>query len=218
MVKMTSSVGGQAAGQAAEAFPVAVLVERPASFSRLHVLARLGIALLLSLLLIFLWLVALIYVAVPVVAAVMISGDGPEKFARETSRNLKNWLHWLVAFDAYMTFLTDRFPFENPAETVRYEVQTATPRGAGEALLRLAASLPNALALAVVGLIGATLTSIVAGLFVLVAGNYPDALYRFHLGVVTWGGRLLAYHASLTGRYPPFLPEAAAAPGSGAAP
>jgi hypothetical protein len=71
------------------------------------------------------------------------------------------------------------------------------------ALLRLVLSIPSALILALLA-VPATITSFVAGVFILFHEDYPDALYRFHLAVVRWGARLLAYHASLTDVYPPF--------------
>jgi Domain of unknown function (DUF4389) len=73
----------------------------------------------------------------------------------------------------------------------------------GSALLRLLTSIPSGFVLALLGVV-ATITGIIAGIFILVREDYPEALYGFHTGVVRWGARLLAYYASLTDEYPPF--------------
>lgn len=188
------------------AYPVLfAVVDRPLTFRREQVIARLIILLLFSLLFAFAWLIALVYVAVPVLAAGFISRDG-ERFFEEGARRLQRWLHMLVAFDAYLTLLTDRFPLEDPERVTRYKVRVSGRATVNSALLRLLLSIPSSLVLAGLG-IAATLTGIVAGVMVLVQEDYPEGLYRFHLGVVRWGARLLAYHGSLVDRYPPFRLE-----------
>lgn len=184
-------------------YPVHFDTVRPQRFDRLQLLLRLAIFVALSLLLVVVWLVSLLYVAIPVIAAAFTQRDDPEHFRREGAPRLREWLHWLVAFDAYITLLIDRFPLDNWREDVRFEIEDATTPTVGSALMRLVYSLPSAVALAVLGL-ATVVTWIVAALTILVRENYEDSLYRYHCGVVRWAARLLAYHASLTDRYPPF--------------
>ncbi|MEX0683733.1 MAG: DUF4389 domain-containing protein [Dehalococcoidia bacterium] len=186
-----------------DSYPVRLSVERPERFSRSHVGMRLAILVALSLLGAFAWLATLIYFAVPIVTAAFVSRDGREKFQAEHAARLRRWIHWIVAFDAYFTFLTDRFPNELPEETAAFTVEPAAAPTTGNALLRLVTSIPSAFVLALLW-IAAAVTTVVAGVFILFREDYPEALYNFHLAVVRWGARLLAYHASLTAAYPPF--------------
>jgi hypothetical protein len=189
--------------EAVVSYPVTFeVVDRPLRFQRRHVFLRLLILLLASLLFAFAWFIALVYVAVPVLAAGFVSRDG-ERFLDEGAPRMARGLAWIVAFDAYLTLLTDRLPSEEPGDVVRYEVRFSGEPSVKAALLRLLYSIPSGLVLAALG-VAAALTGIVAGIMVLAGQDYPDALYRFHLGVVRWGARLLAYHAALVGRYPPF--------------
>lgn len=188
-------------------YPVALEVERPGRFERRQVFLRLVIVLGLSLLLAFAWLVLLIYVSVPVFAATLISRDGPEEYIRSSHRRLLRYLHWIVALDAYITLLVDRLPLEEPAVAVRYHVAPCGRPTITSALFRLFYSIPSGAALALLG-VAAVFTWIPAAAFILARGQYPEALYRFHLGVVGWGARLLAYHASMVDRYPPFSLDA----------
>ena len=112
-------------------------------------------------------------------------------------------MRWLVAADAYLRLLTDRFPTEAPERLVQFDVRTTGVPSVGTALLRLVYSIPSAVVLVILG-IAATFTGIVAACFVLVQETYPEALYEFHRAYVRWVARLLAYHSSLVAEYPPF--------------
>lgn len=184
-------------------YPVVFDVEPPARMETRHVFLRLAIVALFLVTVAFIWLVTLIYVAVPVLAALLISRDGPEGYMRTSSRRLLRWIHWLVAFDAYITLLDDRLPGEKPPPEVKLQVTRSGSPGLGSALMRLVYSLPSALVLAALG-VAAVFTWIPAAALIVARGHYPDGLYGFHKGVVGWGGRLLAYHASMVDRYPPF--------------
>ncbi|MDO8616787.1 MAG: DUF4389 domain-containing protein [Dehalococcoidia bacterium] len=185
------------------AYPVVFAVERPPRFDRAQIFLRLAIALLFSLLLAVIWLIALVYFAIPVLAAAFTSRDGPDRFFDENAPRLKRWLHWLVAFGAYGALLTDRIPLDDPESVVRLEVRPSGRPTTGRALLRLVLSVPSAVALAALSAV-AVVTWTVAAVMVLVDENYGGWLYAFHTGLVAWGARLLCYHASLTDRYPPF--------------
>jgi hypothetical protein len=184
-------------------YPVYFDTVRPQRFDRLQLLFRVAIFVALSLLLVAVWLVSLLYVAIPVIAAAFAQRDDPEHFRREGAPRLREWLHWLLAFDAYITLLIDRFPLYNWRGDVRFEIEEATTPSLSSALMRMLYSLPSAVALAVLGL-ATVVTWIIAAVMILVREDYEDSLYRYHCGVVRWAARLLAYHASLTDRYPPF--------------
>jgi len=184
-------------------YPVRLSVERPERFDRSQVFLRLLILIAISIVAAFAWLLTLAYLALPIAAAAFISRDGADKFRTATAPRLRRWLHWVVAFDSYFTFLSDRMPTEKPEETATFEVTLGGQPTTGSALMRLLTSIPSAFVLALLS-IAATITAFVAGVFILLREDYPDALYRFHLGVVRWGARLLAYHSSLVDAYPPF--------------
>jgi hypothetical protein len=184
------------------AYPVRFEVARPERFERPHVFLRLLILIVISLVAAFAWVVGLIYLAVPVAAAAFVSRD-KDRFQSEGGVQIRRVLHWIVAFDSYMSLLTDKIPMEDPPAAVRFEVTPAGSPTTGSALMRLVTTIPSALLLAVLG-IAATITGIVAAVFILVREDYPDGLYAFHTGVVRWGARLLAYHGSLVDEYPPF--------------
>jgi hypothetical protein len=184
-------------------YPVIFEAKRPERFQRRHVLLRIAMVLVLSLMLAFSWFVVLVYLTVPVVAAAFVSRD-KGRYLEQSGELMRRFSHWLVAFDAYITYLTDRLPLEDPEDVVRYEVRMSGTPTPGSALLRLVYSIPHGLVLLVLGFVIAPVTWVAAAVFILLTGSYPDALYRFHTGVVRWTARLLAYHASLTDEYPPF--------------
>jgi hypothetical protein len=184
-------------------YPVVFEVAKPERFDRAHVFLRLVILIAASILGAFVWLVALIYLAIPVVSAALVSRDGTDKFVSKTAVRYTHYIHWIASADAYFTLLTDKIPLDGPEVTSTMEVKIGGSPTTGSALLRLLTSIPSGFLLALLG-IAATITGILAGIFILVREDYPEPLYRFHTGVVRWGARLLAYHASLTGEYPPF--------------
>jgi hypothetical protein len=63
--------------------------------------------------------------------------------------------------------------------------------------------------------IGALLVTILAWIFVLFAGRYPQGLFEYVVGVMRWGARVNAYFLSLTDEYPPFNLSATAGPAGG---
>lgn len=179
-------------------------VERPDKLARPHVVIRI----LLFIVLAFLrspvgWILGLLYFLVPVFAAIFISQRGAQRFLEEDAPRITRWLRWLVALDAYLALLTDRFPLEKPEDAVRFEVQSGGTPTVGSALLRLIYSIPSALVLALLSVIAAVVW-VIAALMVLIQEGYPQSLYNFQRGVARWGARLLAYHASLVAEYPPF--------------
>ena len=202
----------------ATSYPVTFDVDRPEKLERPHVFLRILIAVILSILGGALgWIFGLVYLVLPVVAAIFISQRGSEGYLREDGPRVTGWLRWLVAFYAYLGILSDRFPSEKPEEIVRFEVQPGGTPTVGSALLRLIYSIPSALVLSILGIASAVIW-VIAAVMVLVQESYPEGLYNFQRGILRWEARLLGYHASLVEQYPPFAldtePEAAPATGA----
>ena len=188
----------------AEPYPIVFDVARPERFERVHVVLRIAILILLSLLGgAFGWLLGLIYVALPIVAALFVSSKGPDRFLAEDAPRLTGWLRWLMAFYAYLSLLTDRFPLERPGDIVRFEVRPAGSPTVGSALLRLIYSIPSAIVLGLLGIISGFVW-LIGAILVLINQDYPAGMYGFQRGILRWLARLLGYHASLVDHYPPF--------------
>jgi hypothetical protein len=185
-------------------YPVTFDVARPEKLERPHVFLRILVAVILSILAGAIgWIFGLVYLVLPVVAAVFVSQKGGEKYLEEDGPRVTGWLRWIVAFYAYLGILTDRFPTEKPDEIVRFEVQTGGTPTVGSALLRLIYSIPSAIVLSILAIVSAIIW-IIAAVMVLVQESYPDGLYNFQRGILRWEARLLGYHASLVEQYPPF--------------
>ncbi len=188
----------------ATAYPVTFDVSRPEKFERPHVFLRILVVVILSILAGAIgWILGLVYLVFPVLAAIFVSQKGPEKYLEEDGPRMTGWLRWVLALYAYLGILTDRFPTEKPEEIVRLEVK---PQGAptiGSALLRLIYSIPSAFVLGLLGVVSGVIL-LIAAIMVLIQENYPDGLYDFQRGVLRWEARLLGYHASLVDQYPPF--------------
>ena len=188
----------------ATAYPVTFDVDRPEKFERPQVFLRILVAVILSILGGALgWIFGLVYLGLPVVAAIFVSQKGGEKYLAEDGPRVTGWLRWIVAFYAYLGILTDRFPSEKPEELVRLEVQTGGTPTVGSALLRLIYSIPSAIVLSVLSIVSAVIW-LIAAVMVLIQENYPEGLYDFQRGILRWEARLLGYHASLVEQYPPF--------------
>ena len=185
-------------------YPASFDVDRPDKFERPQLALRIVVLIVLSLLGgAFGWILGLVYLAFPALAAIFISQKGPEKFLEEDGPRMTGWLRWVLALYSYIAILTDRFPTEKPGDIICFEVQTGGSPTVGSALLRLIYSIPSAFVLALLGIV-ASIIWLIAAVMILVQENYADGLYDFQRGVLRWEARLLAYHASLVEQYPPF--------------
>ena len=185
----------------ATSYPVTFDVARPEKLERPHIFLRILVAIIVYS--VASGVLGLVYLAVPVVAAIFVSQKGGEKYLAEDGPRVTGWLRWIIAFYAYLGILTDRFPTEKPAEIVRFEVQTGGTPTVGSALLRLIYSIPSAIVLSVLSIVSAVIW-LIAAVMVLIQENYPEGLYDFQRGILRWEARLLGYHASLVEQYPPF--------------
>jgi hypothetical protein len=184
-------------------YPVLFDVTPPARHDRLQILVRLLVSIILGIIGVSLgWLLLVAYFALPVVAAVAIGSHGVEHYFARTAPAITRILRWLLSFEAYMAFLTDRFPTGEDS-LVEYRVTPAGAPTAADALWRLAASLPEALILAVLGWV-AGIVWLISLVFVLVRAAVPDGLLGFQRGLLRWQARLFAYHAAMVDVAPPY--------------
>jgi hypothetical protein len=185
-------------------YPATFDVTRPDIFDRAQAALRVVIVILMSLVgSVAAWLLGVVYLLVPIGAAIMIQQAGSAAYLPEEGGRVAGWLRWLVGAYAYLLFLTDRFPSERPEESVHFEVAMSGTPTVGSALLRLLTSLPSAIVLALLSLVSAVVW-LVCLVTVLVYEGVPRSLYGFQRGIVRWQARLLAYEASLVEEYPPF--------------
>jgi hypothetical protein len=189
-------------------YPVVFSVSRPERFDRIQILLRILILATLSCVGLTLGAVmAAGYLVLPLIAAVLLSQRGPERFMTEGAPRLRRALTWVMAFFAYFFLLTDRAPLESPEPSVQLEIRPSGAPTAGDALLRFVTSIPSALVFLILNFI-AYIFWIVGALMILLTESYPAGLYDFQCGVLRWMARLVAYHASLVDTYPPFTFDA----------
>jgi hypothetical protein len=166
-------------------------------------------------------LFGVLYILLPTLAAILISQRRGRGFLEHDAGWLGSLLDWVVAFYAYMLFVTDRFPLERAARPAHLHVAlTSDPTHSpslSDALLRLLTSLPHALVLGLLGLV-ASVVALLSALFILFTLRVPESLRSFQRDFVSWLGRVLAYHASLVDVYPPFHLSPDASPRGALAP
>jgi hypothetical protein len=180
-------------------YPVAFAIERPAGFSRSHVFLRVGVLILIGLVV---HPVGLLWLGLPVVAAILISRKGGRRYLDEDGPAVARALNWIVDLVAYVALLTDRLP-SREEHAVRFEVGRSGEPTRRSALLRIVYALPSVLVLAIVTWVG-TIVWFLAMVLVFFTGSYPESWWHFLRGIVAWDARLVAYLASLVDDYPPF--------------
>jgi hypothetical protein len=184
-------------------YPVQVDVESPPQFERIQLLLRLAIAVGLGWLGITAgWLTWLLYLALPVFAAIIVSTNGAARYTDDVGPRLWRGLTWLLAFSAYMLLLTDRFPVTG-SQGLRIELQRTGRPTTSSTLMRLVTSIPSALVLSFIGIVSCVLF-VVGAVSIVLGVEMPGSVLAFQRGVLRWQTRLLAYHASLVDEYPPF--------------
>lgn len=177
-------------------YPVTFEVTQPPKFERPQVFIRIVAYILLSL------IMSLAYWGLPIVAAIWASQKGSQRYLEEDGPKVTGWLRWMTALSAYVYMLTDRFPSEEDT-SVTYEVQPTGSPSVGSALLRLITSIPSLIVFSILNWV-AGIIWVIAAIMILIQETYPQGLYDFQCGVVRWQARLVAYHSSLVGEYPPF--------------
>jgi hypothetical protein len=184
----------------AAAYPVTFDMAPPERMQRPHVAIRI-------LVIIVLWIVGpflgIFYLGIPIIAAVLVSQKGTERFFQEDAPRFVKWERYLIAAFAYMLFMTDRLPNEDPDQTIDLQ---ATPGGTptiGSALLRIITVIPHMVVLGIIGIAFIVVVP-VAAISILINESVPSWAFDFTRGYLRWETRVLAYYASLTDEYPPF--------------
>jgi hypothetical protein len=183
-------------------FPVTFEVERPPVFQRAHVFLRVVLLVVVG------WIghpFGLLWLGLPVVAAILVSQKGGPRYLDENGPTVTRVLNWILDLLAYLALLTDELPGKR-GHPVRLQLVRSGSPTVGSALLRILYAIPSVIVLAILAFVGA-IVWLIAVVLVLVNEGYPDSLWRFLLGLVRWEACLLAYLASLVDRYPPFTLE-----------
>ena len=115
------------------------------------------------------------------------------------------YLRWLVRVSAYLALLRDEYPpFGDEVYPASYAAEY--PSGGRNRLsvgLRLFYVIPHGIVLIFVNMAW-ILTCIFAWFAILLAGRYPEGLYRFGVGTLRWNIRVHSYMLLLRDEYPPF--------------
>ncbi len=165
-------------------YPVVFDITRPERFERSQVFLRILLLRIVSIVTGSVgWMFGLVYLLLPVLAAILVSNRGSQRFIEEDGPRVSGWLRWLVAFYAYLIILTDRFPTEKPGEIVHFEVRAGGSPTVGSALLRLIYSIPNAFVFLLLGIVSVGVW-LIAAVMVLMRESYPEGLYNFQRGVL----------------------------------
>lgn len=183
-------------------FPVTFDLDRPPALQRAHVFLRVALLVVIG------WLghpIGLLWLGLPVVAAILVSQKGGERYRDEDGPTVTRVLRWILALVAYLALLTDQLPTRGELP-VRFQVDRTGSPTVGSALLRILYAIPSLFVLAILTFVGA-IVWVIAVVLVLVDEKYPESMWRFLLGIVRWEACLLAYLASLVDRYPPFTLE-----------
>jgi hypothetical protein len=175
------------------------VTDQPTTFQRAHVFLRILILVLISFIASPL---GILYLGLPVVAAVFVAQKGGERYVQETGPKVATVLRWLMAVTAYIAILTDRLP-GGGEEPVRLEIERSGSPTVGSCLLRILYAIPSALALTLVGFVGLVVW-VAAAVLVLVRESYPQSFRTFLTALARWQARLFVYLASLVEPYPPF--------------
>ena len=185
------------------AYPVTFDIDHQETYDRTQVAIRILIIIVLSILAGAIgWVPGALYLALPVLAAILISQKGAQTYFAESEQNMTLWLRYVVGFYTYMFLLTDKLP-NKEAHAVRFDVTPAGDVTAGAVLVRIITAIPHAIVLAILGIVAGILL-IIAAIMVLVQESYPQGIFDFLRGYLRWHARLFAYLAGLAQDYPPF--------------
>ena len=178
-------------------------MERPKRWTRVQVLLRLGVLLCLAVVGAPIgYLFGVFYVALPVVAALLVSQKGGSAYLADAAPRIARAMYWWNAVLAYLLFLTDRIESEETLPDsadqghFRFQVAFAGPPTVGRALLRWLTSLPELIVLAVLWSVGG-IVLLIAAVCVLVVERVPNFALGYLQFLLVFQARLLAYHASL---------------------
>jgi hypothetical protein len=122
---------------------------------------------------------------------------------------------WQYRALGYVLLLTEVYPPFEGDYPIDYDVRYPEQLIRWKVLIwKLITAIPHFIILFFLWM-GALLVTILAWIFVLFAGRYPQGLFEYVVGVMRWGARVNAYFLSLTDEYPPFNLSATAGPAGG---
>lgn len=179
--------------------PVSVEIDHPPAFKREHVFLRIVLLVVVG------WVGhpwGLLWLGLPVVAAILVSQKGGRRYLDESGPAVIRVLSWILDLAAYLALLTDELP-GGGRHAVRFRVQRSGSPTLGSALFRILWAIPSLIVLAILSFVGA-IVWFFAAIRVLADERYPESSWRFLAGLVRWEAHLLAYLASLVDDYPPF--------------
>jgi len=180
-----------------------VEVTSPRRFERIQLFVRLLLALVLGLFGITVgWVGLVLYLTLPLVAAIAITTLGSARFTEEVAPRIRRGLVWLIQLSAFTMLLTDRFPTTTEPD-VRVDMPIGGRPTATTAVVRLVSSAPSAFLLFVLSVVSGILW-LIGAFAILFAETVPAPILGFQRGLLRWQARLAAYHASLVDDYPPF--------------
>ena len=184
-------------------YPVQLDVTSPPRFDRIQLLLRLALAIALGSIGITAgWIMCLLFLTLPVVAAIAVSTRGARAYIDDLGPQLWRAIGWLLTLSAYMLLLVDRFPLGESSD-VHLELRLTGQPTTGSAMLRLITSIPSGFVLGLFGIVSSVMF-VVGAVTILVGNTVPASILAFQRGVLRWQARLVAYHASLVDEYPPF--------------
>ncbi|MGC4108042.1 MAG: DUF4389 domain-containing protein [Thermomicrobiales bacterium] len=150
-----------------------------------------------------LWLLGFVVSAVTFVAwfAILITGRYP----------LGMWtfvvgvIQWSTRVSVYATYyLRDDYPpFGEGPYPMEFRLRYPDRLSRLLIFVKWLLVIPHILVLAVLGMVMG-FTILAAWLMVLITAQYPQGLFRFHVGVLRWSTRVTLYAMLLTDDYPPF--------------
>ena len=192
-------------------YPVTFDIQRPERFDKTQVFLRALLWIIVD------GIVSILYFAAPVLAAILISQQGGQRYIADAESGPTKWLRYLMGFYSYLALASDKLSAADPGEAVRLDVQANGTPTVGSALLRLILAIPHAIVLALLGFVF-FFVWIIAAVSILFNATYPKWAADFIRGYLRWTARVYAYLGSLVEEYPPFSfgdGEALAAPLSG---
>jgi len=179
-------------------------IQQPERYDRVQIAIRVLIVIVGSVLVGALgWLPGALYLAIPILAAILISQKGAQTYFAESERNMAMWLRYIVAIYAYLGLLTDKLPNEDPRQTLRFEVAPSGEPTPGGVLLRIITAIPHYIVLALLSIV-AVLLVLIAAIMILINETFPSGIYDFLRGYLRWEARVLGYLAGFDQNYPPF--------------
>jgi hypothetical protein len=145
----------------------------------------------------------LLYLGLPVVAALLVSQKGSERYVSEDAPQIARGLEWVAAAYAYLSLLTDAFPVSPVRGAVETRIEPDGAPTTESALLRILTSVPAAIFVALLNVI-AVPCWLVGALAILFAGRLPASIGRLLEHVVRYRLRFFAWHLSIVEEYPRF--------------